>query len=168
MRLIVTLLALGLCGCATYQYEVIMTPIAKLEPGKSVLIAMPRNGTLAGFGQGPQYQGSGEQTAAVVQTAFARFADRATVSSRCSNLSCLQGEAGIDYRYLVVPDILRWEDWANFWYGAPDLVRVHLVVVDSQSSAEVVSVVISGRSKGLTHPQKLLIEPITKYVEGLY
>lgn len=170
MRYLVSLLfAVGLSGCAsTYKQEVVTSPSAKLERSKAVLIATPKNGA---YDQ-KAYQASGQQTAAAVRAAFARFSDRVIVSSRCADLPCLQAEGANGYTYFVVPEILHWEDRNTEWSGIPDRVEVKLVISDSRSNAEVASIVISGKSKWATfggdHPQDLLPEPIKQYVESLY
>lgn len=160
-------LLLGACA-STYQNEVITPANAKLQRGQAVLIATPKNGAY----DRKEYSASGQQTASVVRSAFARFSDRVVVSPRCADLTCLQQESSGRYAYLIVPEILHWEDRNTEWSGIPDRVEVKLVIVDSRSNAELASIVISGKSKWATfggdHPQDLLPEPIKRYVEGLY
>jgi len=163
------LVAVALSGCAsTYKQEVVTPQKAKLERGKAVLVATPKNGAYEDKG----YQGSGRQTAAAVQAAFARFSNRVVVSARCADLPCLQSESAGLYAYLIVPEILHWEDRATEWSGIPDRIEVKLVVSDAQSGIEVSSIVVSGKSKWATfggdHPQDLLPEPVREYVESLY
>jgi hypothetical protein len=170
MRYLLALfIAFGLSACAsTYKQEVVTSPNIKLERGKAVLIATPKNGAY----DKKEYQASGRQTAIAVQSAFARFSDRVVVSSRCSDLPCLQSEGAGGYTYFVVPEILHWEDRNTEWSGMPDRVEVKIVVADSRSNTEVASIVISGKSKWATfggdHPQDLLPEPIKQYIESLY
>lgn len=160
-----------LAACAsTYKQEVVSAPVAKLERGKTVLVATPRNGAY----EKKEYPLSGRQTAAAVQAAFSRFTDKVAVSPDCSDLTCLQrsAAAGQSYDYFVVPAILHWEDRATEWSGIPDRVEVKLIVSDARSSNELASIVISGKSKWATfggdHPQDLLPEPLNLYVQSLY
>jgi hypothetical protein len=170
MRFLIALLAAaGLSGCAsTYKQEVVTSPNAKLERGKAVLIATPKNGAY----DRKEYQASGRQTATVVQSAFAKFSDKVVVSSRCADLLCLQSEGSGGYTYLVVPEILHWEDRNTEWSGLPDRIEVKLAISDSRSNTGVASIFISGKSKWATfggdHPQDLLPEPIKQYIESLY
>lgn len=170
MRCLIALMVLvGLAGCASsYKHEVVTSPSAKLERGKAVLVATPKNGAY----DRKEYPASGQQTATAVRAAFARFSDQVVISSRCSDLPCLQSEGAKSYTYLVVPEILHWEDRNTEWSGIPDRVEVKLVVFDSRSETQVASIVISGKSKWATfggdHPQDLLPEPIKQYVESLY
>jgi hypothetical protein len=164
----VLVFAVLLGGCAaTYKHDSVVQPTGKLERGKPVLIATPKNG----FYGKSEYQSSGRQTAQVVQSAFARFANNAVVQPRCSDVQCLVAEPTQGYSYYVVPEILHWEDRNTEWSGIPDRVEVKLVVYDS-AKKEVASVVISGKSKWATfggdHPQDLLPAPMSQYVESLY
>jgi hypothetical protein len=165
-----TLLALALLsGCAsTYNREVVTAPGVRLARGAPVLIGTPRSASY----NNTSYAGSGEQTATVVHSAFARFSNKVTVSAQCADLDCLATQGGGAYQYLVIPEILHWEDRATQWSGVRDKVEVKLIVVDGTSRAEVASMIISGKSQraafGSQHPQDLLAEPIRQYVDGLY
>jgi hypothetical protein len=167
--LVLLLLAVLLSACAsTYRQDVVSAPSAKLERGRSVLIAMPRNGAY----DRRVYAASGQQTALAVQAAFARYSDQVAVSSRCADLACLQREGGQSAAYFVVPEILHWEDRNTEWSGIPDRVEIKIVVLDASTRNVIASVVIGGKSKWATfggdHPQDLLPEPIQKYLESLY
>ena len=161
------LIALLVTGCAaTYEKNVVATATSKLDQGKPVLIATPKSGAYGNR----QYPASGQQTATVVQGAFARYT-RASVSSACLDISCLQKEGTQAYAYYVVPEILHWEDRNTEWSGIPDRVEIKLTVYDA-SGKELAGVVLLGKSKWATfggdHPQDLLPEPIGQYVASLY
>jgi hypothetical protein len=165
----VVLVAALLSACAsTYKQEVVSAPSAKLERGKAILVATPKNGSY----DKKEYTLSGQQTAAAIQAAFARFSNQVVVSSSCTDLPCLQTEGKQGYAYYVVPEILHWEDRNTEWSGMPDRIEVKLIVSDAQGNKEISSIVISGKSKWATfggdHPQDLLPEPIKQYVESLY
>ncbi|WP_137939136.1 DUF4823 domain-containing protein [Chitinivorax sp. B] len=170
MRHLIPFLAgLSLCACvSTYKHEVVTSPSTKLERGKPILIATPKNGA---YGE-KEYQASGRQTAAAARSAFSRFSDRVVVSLHCTDLPCLQIEGKGSFTYLVIPEILHWEDRNTEWSGISDRVEIKLIIVDSRSNMELASIVISGKSKWATfggdHPQDLLPEPIKQYIEGLY
>lgn len=168
-RIFLVSLATLLSACAaTYKHEVVSAPSAKLERGKAILIATPKNG----FYESKEYASSGRQAAAATQAAFARFSNQVTISSRCADLTCLQSEGGPTYAYYVVPEILHWEDRNTEWSGIPDRVEVKFLVADAKSAKEIASTVISGKSKWATfggdHPQDLLPAPLKQYVGGLY
>lgn len=163
----ICLTAVLVAGCAaTYERSLVSGASAKLEHGKPVLIATPKSGSYGNR----QYTASGQQTATVVQGAFARYA-RASVSAGCLDLTCLRNEGKQSYGYYVVPEILHWEDRNTEWSGIPDRVTVKLTVYDA-TGKELAGAVLSGKSKWATfggdHPQDLLPEPIGQYVASLY
>ena len=168
ISLVAVALLLSACA-ATYKQEVLLSPRAKLERGKSVLIATPKDG----FYETKEYRGSGAKTAIVIQAAFARFSNNVAVSPTCRDLACLQGEGKqTAYAYYAVPEILHWEDRNTEWSGKPDRVEVKLVVYDGATQSEIGSAVISGTSKWATfggdHPEDLLPEPFQQHINSLY
>jgi Domain of unknown function (DUF4823) len=161
--------ALILSGCAaTYKQNTLAQPSAKLVRGNSVAIATPANG----FYGKTEYQASGNMTSLAVRAAFARFSNTTTVLPQCKDLACLKGSNIPAHNYYVVPEILHWEDRATEWSGIPDRIEVKISIYDGQTSREVASTIISGKSKWATfggdHPQDLLPEPLNAYVESLY
>lgn len=166
LHFIVGVLLLASCA-SQYRRDVISAPSSKLERHKSVVVATPKNG----FYDNREYRSSGRETAAVVQSAFSRFASNVVVNAKCSEIGCLKSETS-NYDYLVIPEILHWEDRNTEWSGKPDRVEVKLTVWDNLSGKELSSVIISGKSKWATlggdHPQDLLPEPIGQYVQTLY
>jgi len=155
-------------GCtATYQREVISTPAVVLERGKAVLIGTPKNGSY----ESKEYVSSGSQTANAVKAAFARYSNDVAIS-RCPDRDCLLAEAGSKYAYLIVPEILHWEDRNTEWSGKPDRLEIKLIVIDALNRADIASVVLNGKSKWATfggdHPEDLLPEPVSDYVATLY
>lgn len=170
MRYLTLVMAIWLVsGCAsTYQQEDLTTPTAKLQRGKSILIATPGNGSY----EGKEYAGSGKTTALAIQSAFARYSNNNTVSAECKDLTCLKNIQSISVDYFVVPEILHWEDRNTEWSGIKDKLEIKVAVYDAKDGRELATTIIDGKSKWMTfggdHPQDLLPEPIGKYVESLY
>jgi hypothetical protein len=164
---LLTVFLLSACA-STYQNQIVTAPTSKLIRGKAVVIATPRNGAY----DRKEYQSSGRQTALAVQAAFARYSDSVVVSSRCTSVTCLEAEGVGDYEYLVVPEILHWEDRNTEWSGIPDRVEIKLVISNARSKVQLASIVILGKSKWATfggdHPQDLLPHPIKQFVDSLY
>jgi uncharacterized protein YceK len=168
-NLLVILVGLLLSGCAAaYQQQVLKETTSKLERGKGVFIATPKNGW---YGK-TEYKMSGTMTANTVKAAFSRFSNNIYVTEECLGLECLKKIPTGKYGYYVEPNILHWEDRATEWSGIPDRIEIKISVYDALSGAELASSIISGKSKwgtfGGDHPQDLLPEPINKYVESLY
>ena len=162
-------LALLLSGCAaTYKQNMLSSPQGKLERGKSVLIATPKNG----YFENKEYEGSGAKTASVIHAAFARYSNSVAVSPTCMDLPCLQIESSRKYDYYVVPEILHWEDRNTEWSGKADRIEVKLIIYDGSTQKDIASAIISGKSKWATfggdHPEELLPEPIQSHIDSLY
>ena len=169
-RLIPFLAASLLGGCtATYSRSEVAVPSTVLRSGGKVAIATPEDGT---YGE-KVYRVSGESTAAAVRGAFARYTSQAVIVGNCADATCLrQAPEGKSADYLVVPEILHWEDRNTEWSGIKDKIEIKLTVFDRGSDAPVASVVINGKSKWATfggdHPQDLLAEPVGAYVASLF
>ena len=163
-------LSILVSGCAaTYAQRDLMDIVAKLSPKRAVLVSTPANGIYGNI----EYRSSGKITSQEVRTAFSKFASSATVISDCKDLQCLsRQQAAGSFSYLVVPQILHWEDRATEWSGIPDRIEVELRVFDGETLLEVGATVLSGKSKWATfggdHPEDLLPEPLSNYVKTLY
>jgi Domain of unknown function (DUF4823) len=156
-------------GCAsTYEETLLTAPTQKLQSGKSILIATPRNG----FYESKEYPASGRTTALAIHAAFSRYANNIVVSAECSDLDCLKSSQSASADYYVVPEILHWEDRNTEWSGIKDKLEIKVAVYDATNGTELSNTIISGKSKWMTfggdHPQDLLPEPLKKYVESLY
>jgi hypothetical protein len=156
-------------GCtSTYTRSDQSTPTVKLEPGKVVAIATPGNGAYGG----KEYAGSGSSTATVVRAAFAKFARETNIVPDCQTLSCLTERIGANADYLVVPEILHWEDRNTEWSGKKDRLEVKLTIYDGRTTKVLAATSLAGKSKWATfggdHPQDLLPEPINGYVASLF
>ena len=165
----ISVLLLTVLGCAsTYQENSLKAPTQQLQVGKSILIATPENG----YYENKTYTSSGRMTADAVRNAFARYSNDISVSAECSDLDCLRNTQSESVDYLVVPEILHWEDRNTEWSGIKDKIEIKLVVYDAATGNELASTIIAGKSKWATfggdHPQDLLPEPLKRYVESLY
>jgi hypothetical protein len=168
-RIGLVLLTVIATGCvATYTRSDLAREPVKLQTDRVVAIATPANGSYGGR----EYSGSGVSTAAAVRAAFAKFARDATVIQECKTLSCLQSQVGDRADYIVIPEILHWEDRATEWSGIKDKLEVKLAVYDARSGDLLASSALAGKSKWATfggdHPQDLLPEPINAYVSSLF
>lgn len=156
-------------GCASTYQQKSLTPLsAKLVQGKSILIATPANGSYGG----QTYVSSGQATANAVRQAFSGYSNRVSVSTECTEIECLKNKSDTPFDYYVVPQILHWEDRATEWSGKKDKLEVKLTVYLGTDSTEISNQLIAGKSKWATfggdHPEDLLRDPVTLYVQGLY
>jgi hypothetical protein len=169
LRFALVILVSLLCSCAsTYKSSALSVPTTKLERGKFIAIALPTNGSYGG----KEYAGSGSSTATAIRAAFAKYARETVVTNECQGLTCLIERHGQTADYLVVPEILRWEDRATEWSGIKDTLEIKIAVYDASSGKELAATTLLGKSKwasfGGDHPQDLLPEPVNQYVANLY
>ena len=167
------LLSLALIGstaaCSgSYAFEVVSTGPA-LDSKGSALVTIPSDGR---FGQ-QTYAGSGATTAKAVEAALApRLARVEVTDAPISAPEALTRARARGARYLVVPEIVNWEDRATEWSGKPDHVAVDLTVRDVASDTVLHRVVIKGASSWWTfggdHPAELLPRPINEYVRQIF
>lgn len=162
-------LILAVSGCsATYNQRIVSDSSPQLEKNKGVLISTPDNGF---YGSTP-YPGSGRMTADAVRSAFLKHTDQADVTGECHGQACLQVTAVENYPYYAEPVILRWEDRASGWPGRKDVIEIGITVYQADTGENLSSVVLTGMGRWATfagdHPQDLLAEPVTDYVDSLY
>lgn len=160
--------AIMLAGCSAKYNQIDVKQTTELLDGKgSVLVAMPKDG----FYDTTVYRSSGQETASAVQAAFTRHSDNVSLSQQCSDIQCLKNNSN-EYKYLVVPQILHWEDRATEWSMKPDKIEIKLSIYKSTDLTLISSAVINGSSKiatwGGDHPQDLLSAPINSYISSLY
>ena len=119
------------------------------------------------------YRGSGQNTAQIIYSAFAKRTRTAKVGRSVQSFEeALASTRQGGQKYLVYPTILHWEDRATEWSGIPDKVEVKIEIVESTSGEAIASGVAKGKSGlatfGGDHPQDLLPDPIEEFVSSMY
>jgi hypothetical protein len=118
------------------------------------------------------YAGSGASVSSIIRSALLRHLNQVYSASSYESfndaiLSAQKKKAD----YLFFPSILHWEDRATEWSAIPDKVEIKITVISTKSEQIVSSVTIDGKSGlatlGGDHPQDLLPQPITDYVNSL-
>lgn len=169
MKSILLLIGLvALTGCsAHYRSTEMKTSTEKLKQNVPILISIPEDG----FYGSTVYLGSGHETASAIQTAFLHYSDKVILSNSCKEIECLSQLASSE-SYLVIPQILNWEDRATEWSGKRDKLEVKISVYNSSNMMLINSTIFNGESKFITwggdHPQDLLAEPVNSYISKLY
>jgi hypothetical protein len=140
-----------------------------LDANSTIYIAVPTDGV---YGANT-YRGSGQNTAQIINSAFAKRS-RSTIVARSPQgfADARKSALSENWEYLVYPTILHWEDRATEWSAIPDKVEVKIDVVEVATDRSIASAVISGSSGlatfGGDHPQDLLPEPVEEFVSSLY
>ncbi len=157
-------------GCkSTYQHQTLTATQAKLDRGGSAYVALPADGV---YGE-TKYEGSGATTAQAVSAAFGRYLNRVETAKAVEPFeqNIARAQAG-KFTYLVVPQILHWEDRATEWSMIRDKIEIKLQVVDAATTNALARVMFKGKSKlvsfGGDYPQDLLDKPVNRFVRGLF
>jgi hypothetical protein len=159
-------------GCADTHHIVRSSPVgasSKFGAGDSFYIAVSRDGVY----DSKVYRGSGVMTTQILRSSFIKRVQKIQLdrSYRPFDKSLLEAKQA-NYKYLVYPTILEWEDRATEWSGRPDRASINVDIVDVTSGQTVESVVINGKSGlatlGGDHPQDLLPIPVEEFVSTLF
>lgn len=142
---------------------------AALDRQASAYVAVPSDGRYGAT----LYAGSGAMTAQVVASAFALYLGKVTAGSKTEDFDQAMSTARAgNFRYLLYPQILVWEDRATEWSGKPDLATVKLSIFSTDTGTMLDSAVIEGKSGlatfGGDHPQDLLPKPMSQYAATLF
>ncbi len=160
--LLTAILATG-CSSKYKQTELEGNDSIKLDPKASVYIGSP---------QKTNYKGSDTYTTLAIKQALSKHNIKNYIS-KCDNFDvCLDEAINKPYVYLIMPDILQWEDRATEWSGKPDRIEIKLSVYNINNRESLRAVILKASSKWATfggdHPQDLLPEPVGKFVDSLY
>lgn len=141
---------------------------SKLNPDKAVLVATPQNGWFETI----EYKKSGLMTAGAVQESFAQHCSEVSVAQLDSGGDDLSSVSATDFGYLIVPQILHWEDRNTEWSGKLDRIEIQLSVFDTATKEEIANSSFIGKSKWATfggdHPQDLLLPGLVGIVDSFY
>lgn len=156
MRNLIALTALLTLTACTAEYQIRPSATVKLDRQRAVFVIVPADGRYAD----KVYHGSGQTVAQAVASAFAQ-----------QSISAQVGQP-IRTGYVVTPIITHWEHRATPWSGRPSVMALTLTVSDAETGRPISTTAINGRSASTTlfetSPEALLVEPLERYVGGLY
>ncbi len=153
-----------LAGCTSVKSVDTVSAQAVLERSGAALIGVSPDGRY----NATVYHGSGQLVSSLVLTAFAPHLSKVEIGKPWPDQAAALAEARErGARYLILPNILHWEDRATAWSGLPDRATVLLTVIEVETGAVLDTATIDGRSAIVTFlsetPQDLLREPIKQY-----
>ena len=145
------------------------TSSVRLTLDDTIFISVPSDGV---YGANI-YRGSGQNTAQIINSAFAKHTHSIKVASSTQSFDEAREAANKNgQKYLIYSTILHWEDRATEWSGIPDKVEVKVEVVEVETGNTVSSAIVKGESGlatfGGDHPQDLLPGSIDEFVSSLY
>ena len=140
-----------------------------LSKSATAYVSVPRDGQY----ETKTYSGSGLSVTTIIRSSLLLHLVQVDEGSEVESFKQAVSSAESNtVDYLFFPTILHWEDRATEWSGIPDKAQVKIVIVDIGTSEVVSSAIIDGTSGiatfGGDHPQDLLLEPVTKFIDGLF
>lgn len=169
-KIMLVLITLFLAGCADKQQLIKLEDTnVKLDSNKSIYISIPKDGRYGNI----NYQGSGENTSQIILMSLSKYSNNIEIAHNYQSLKeALSYSIKKDFKYLVFPTILEWEDRATEWSGISDKASIKISVIEVKTGKIIDSVIIKGKSGlatfGGDHPQDLLPKPVDEYIHDLF
>lgn len=167
--IVFVMMFLGGCADSHQLIKSNESAVTRLSPSDAIFIGVPEDGV---YGTSV-YRGSGQNTAQILYSAFAKHTGSVKVgNSRQTFDEALFSTRAAGHKYLLFPTILHWEDRATEWSSIPDKVELKLDLVDVASGNSIIFVIVKAVSGiatlGGDHPQDLLPIPVDEFVSSLY
>ena len=152
---------------STYKYDINNPSRVPLEKEKAMAIAVSEDGS---YGS-DIYNGSGRVLANAIRQQLKRYTSNAIILKNNETLKDFSETEILEYDYIVIPEILHWEDRATAWSGLPDKIEVSIEIYDNQRKL-LKSAILSGKSAsmtlGSTDPGELLEEPLANFFKSVF
>ena len=131
-------------------------------------ITVPKDGS---YGKNI-YLGSGSIVSGIVLSAFSLNILNIDIADRTQTFDeALAYAKNHNYKYLISPKILHWEDRSTSWSGRPSKASIRIIVTDVGTGSIIDSVVIDARSSSARmtdpDPEDAWPKPVGEYVDSL-
>lgn len=154
-------------GCtSTYKYD-FDENTDTLEKDKNIAISVSDDG----YYGSDVYAGSGRTLSNEIKLALKPYASRAIILRNTTTLDDFSNEEIEKYDYIIIPEIIHWEDRATAWSGIPDKVEISIEIYDSKREL-LKSATIQGKSSSVTlstnDPSELLKKPLEAFFKNTF
>lgn len=168
-RIIVAVL---LCFCATACARMNIMPISesaqKLDRAGKILVVTGIDGK---FGS-TIYTGTGDEFASLVMVEFAKYATKYEIFPHMPLINAISAAKEKDTKYVVIPEILHYEDRNTPWSGRLDQITVKVSVYLAEDGSMVQSSMITANNQWATfvdnRPMVLIYKPLAELVKNFY
>ena len=156
-------------GCAHTYNATSVSRTSPLKTNATALVALPEDGRF----EKNVYSGSGRKAGLEVSAAFAKHLSRVDMASETGTLvQNLEFARNGKFDYLVIPQVIHWEDRATEWSGRQDKIEIEIRTVDSKTGETLTLGQVKGTSKWATFggdvPEDLLAKPLGVYIAWLF
>ena len=165
---ILAFIALLFISCtSTYKYDFNNPSNEILEKNKEIAVSVSEDG----FYGSDIYNGSGRTLSNTIRQQLKKYSSNIVITKDKETLKDFTDEEIENYDYIVIPEILHWEDRATAWSGLPDRVEVSIEIYDSKRNL-LKSAILTGKSAsmtlGSTDPSELLEEPLSAFFKSVF
>ena len=116
LKVITAALLLAACADTHQLVRVDDSPSIRLTSNDAIFIAVTEDGAYGA----EVYRGSGQNTAQIIYSAFAKHTRSAKIGRSTHSFDeAMEAARKIGHKYLVYPTILHWEDRATEWSMIP-------------------------------------------------
>lgn len=169
----ITLLAAALLlvgGCKTTVNQTTSDPapgVAPLRGNSRVYVALPEDA----LDKKEPVPGSGRRVAVAIHDAFKRHTRNVLMGRSTETLDeAIRHARELEYEYVAMPTLLKWEDRPTEWTGVRDKLQIKIDLVSVQTGEVLRGTTFDAKGKWMTDggetPQDLLAEPIDKFVRS--
>lgn len=169
--LLLAFLLFSVFGCSRHSVQPAdgMGPATRLARAQKLYVALSQDGRYGNTG----YPGSGGSVSRMLADALKPYTASVVTSGTVEPQEiALQSARAVGARYLIMPNILHWEDRNTPWSGLLDHVKVELAAYDVETGASLGSKVIAANNQWATFrnnpPDVLLPQPLAEYARALF
>lgn len=152
---------------STYKYDFNNPSEEILEINKNIAITVSEDGA---YGN-DVYTGSGRKVSNTIRIELKKYTTNIEILKDKVSLKDLSDQESYGYDYIIVPEIIHWEDRATAWSGIPDKVEISIEIFDENRNL-LKSAILSGKSSTMTlsanDPSELLEKPIEEFLKSVF
>lgn len=168
-RMIITLL---LCFCFAGCAHMNITPVSsspeKLDKTGKVLVVAAEDGRYGAT----TYAGTGDEFASLLIIEFAKYASGQEIFPHVALDKAIYAAKSKGAKYVVIPEILHYEDRNTVWSGRRDHITVKVTVYLVENGSVAQSSMITANNQWVTlvnnRPMVLLNKPLAEMVKNFY
>ena len=113
---------------STYRYNYDNPQNEPLISNKKIAISVSQDGY---YGD-DVYKGSGLEVSNAIKEELNKYSHKTLILRKKQSLNDFSITELSEYDYIIIPQILHWEDRATAWSGKPDKIEVYIDIYNSQ------------------------------------
>lgn len=162
--LIIGVFSLMILGCATSRVDTHISQKSKIDKTKLIYVMQAKDGIYGGT----VYHGSGLYVSKRILTTLRRTQPIAQLVEKTDEVEAVKIAKEKGASYLMVPELIHWEDRATAWSGYRDKVEIGLRLLRLEPVEVISSRSYYGTNNSITFlntkPEDLLNEDFDKFI----